>query len=198
MDPRQCFPAYGTGNYYQKMDYFVKDEKVPISESEEYFLALPNNNNGFNLKVENLELNCSDCSVIITKKMIKFNQPIIFDYLNKTMRVLIPVFNENRILNKDGTSFVKGYKVYDFDNNSILVKNKVSLNSIENDLSEVTSVSISGDYGFVTFENGFFDGKDIKIKVRGLTKIGLGNSSVKSINIDTQMGTIDSSNITKL
>ncbi len=93
---------------------------------------------------------------------------------------------------------MKGYKVYDFDNNSILVKNKVSLNSIENDLSEVTSVSISGDYGFVTFENGFFDGKDIKIKVRGLTKVGLGNSCVRSINIDSQMGTLDSSNITKL
>jgi len=136
MDPRQYFPAYGTGNYYQKMDYFVKDEKVPISDSEEYFIALPNNNNGFNLKVENLELNCSDCTVIITKKMIN--------------------------------------------------------------LREVTSVSISGDYGFVTFENGFFDGKDIKIKVRGLTKVGLGNSCVRSINIDSQMGTIDSSNITKL
>ena len=198
MDPRQYFPAYGTGNYHQKMDYLVKDEKVPISEKEEYFIALPNSSNRYDLKVQNLEINCPDCTVIVAKQMIKFNQPILFDYSNMTMRVLIPVFNENRILNKDGSSFVNGYKVNDFDNNIILVKNKVTVNSIENDLSEVTSVSISGDYGFVTFENGFFDGKDVRIKVRGLTKLVLGKSLVKSINIDSQMGKVDASNIISL
>jgi hypothetical protein len=114
------------------------------------------------------------------------------------MRVLTPIFSENRVLMKDGSSVVNGYKVTDFDNNSILIRNKASVNSIENIFSDVSTVKIFGDYGFVSFENGFFDGKDVFIKARGLSKISLGTSKVKSINLDIQMASIDSSHISKM
>ena len=178
------------------MDYLVKDEKVPIFEDDSFFIALPQSN-GFQLKVDSIEFCCPDCTVSVSKNQIKFNQPIIFDYANNTMRILTPIFNENRILMKDGSSAVKGFKILDFDSNTILVKNKVTLNSIINEFN-ISRVTISGDYGFVTFEDGIFEGKDIYIHARGLSKIFLGKSNVKSIEINSQMASVDSSKITKI
>ena len=106
-DPRINFPTYTTGNYYQKIDYNVKNEQIPIGEVDSHFIALPNSS-GFQLKIENIEISCPDCTVSVMKNQIKFNEPIIFDYSNSTMRILTPVFKENRVLMKDGSSVVNG------------------------------------------------------------------------------------------
>ena len=195
-DPRQHFPTYAKGNYKQNMSYFIKDDKVPLSKNASYYIALPKHD-GYGLMVESLELRCSDCTVSVNKNQIEFSNPIIFDYSNNIMRIMTPTLIENRILLKDGSSVVNGYKLLDFDNNDILIKNKATLKVLINDMRDINNLAIFGDYNFITFENDIFNGKNIKIKVRGFSKINLGESNVKSVEIDSQMASVNSSKINK-
>jgi len=194
-DPRQYFPNYSTGNYEQKMEH-LKDEKLPVFPIDSYFIV-PNPKNAYMPSITTLELNCPDSNVIIGKGLIKSSQPIIFDYANQTMRVITPQFKENRILLKDGTSVLNGYKINDADSNEILIRNKVTLNLIEIDLSKLTKLVFSGDCSEVFIEDGFFEDKDAIVKIRGLSKIKLGVSKVKNLKIDSQLASIDSTGITK-
>ena len=180
-----------------RINDFLKDEKSPISELDTYFIVLPNAK-GYKLKIVTIELRCPETNIIVEKNQIRSNKPIIFDYSNNTIRILTPIFNENRVLLKDGSSVINGYNVTNFEDTNILIKNKLSLNYFENDMMEVNRVNIFGDYCTVDFEDGIFEGKDINVKARGLSKISLGKSTVKSIKVDTRLASVDCLNINSL
>eukprot|EP00340_Litonotus_pictus_P008416 CAMPEP_0170521366 /NCGR_PEP_ID=MMETSP0209-20121228/6696_1 /TAXON_ID=665100 ORGANISM="Litonotus pictus, Strain P1" /NCGR_SAMPLE_ID=MMETSP0209 /ASSEMBLY_ACC=CAM_ASM_000301 /LENGTH=315 /DNA_ID=CAMNT_0010808173 /DNA_START=154 /DNA_END=1101 /DNA_ORIENTATION=- len=197
-DPRVYDPDYMQGNYTQIMDHFNEDQ-APTSKVENYFLALPGKKMiGFNLKVESILIRCPDATIVLCKDKLASNFPIIFDYKSNTIRVVTPTFDENRVLMKDGSSINNGFYVQDFDGNKILLKNREEITSIENYMGEVSRLHIFGDLCEIIVEDGFFDGKHVDIKARGLSKIDLGRSAVKSISKDVQMAKVDDSKISSV
>lgn len=198
---RKFDPEFRTGeSYNQQMQYIIREKKeLAYNENIEFSSISQQVKYSYNLKVSSVEVRCPNSTLTFTLKTLKSNTSLMFDYsyTDNRMRVCSPKFEENRVLLKDGTSVVRGYKVYDFDSKKIILKNKENIQGIENDFTNIEEVSISGDNCVVFFEDNLFNGKNIKIKATGLSKVYLGKSTVKGITIECQMGFVDSSNIIK-
>lgn len=146
--------------------------------------------------VDNLLIKSSiNSNIIIGKHYIYSSIPIMFDLKNKLMKLNTITFNENRVLNKDGTSEIQGFYVNDYESNKVLLKTKQIINEIACNNFNLYNIEIYGDNLSVTFEDGVLDEKEITLKIRGLSKVFLGDSKVKKLQIDNMLATIDKSKI---
>ena len=188
---------YKQGNYNQEL-LDVNEDHAPTSDVERYFLELPGKQlKGFDLKVDAILMRCPNATIEISKDKITCSHPIVFDLKSTTMRIVTPTFEENRILMKDGNSIVNGFYVNDFDSNKILLRNKEEIKTIENNFSTVSQLHVFGDFCKVIVDDGFFDGKEVDFKARGLSNISLGKSKVKSFQSDSKMAKVDEKGIIK-
>jgi len=130
-----------------------------------------------------LHIKCSNNNVSVYKDKIKTSKPVLVDVIGGCLRLWDAYYSDIRNIILDGSTVLVGYHVRDFEDNKILVKNKIVMTEFPINFLKIDHIEFQGDESNITFDDDLFNGKNVKFKSRGFSKVNLGRSDYEDLKM---------------
>lgn len=175
-------------SFQQKVDHIIPDKTLQDTLQTEFeVIKFPYTIQNMP-SITSLIIRSKENSINIFKDKITTSKHVLLSLTSNTLKIWDAYYTENRIMAMDGSTVVNGYFVRDFDDNQILVRNKINMNEFAIKIcSSNFDIDFRGDNCTVLCDNNLFDGLNINIKARGYSKINLGTSKFASIHQNIQI-----------
>ena len=146
-------------------------------------------------KFKKIVVKCFNSTITINNKKITCSNNILADLVGDELRIWTVDFLEKRKTVDDGESELLGYTIQDFDDKSMVIKQKIKMREINIDFNEVKYLDICGDFSKILFNENILDKKEIMLRSRHYNTLVLGNIDRSGIKFDIKQSDVISTNI---